>query len=80
MSNYLNYSSQSSIKREESKTQENKSEETVDNAPEIIVKTTDLSKKEKLKKAVKEYGSTVIVFHVGISLLSLGTCYLLVSM
>lgn len=38
-----------------------------------------LSKKEKLKKAVKEYGSTVIVFHVGISLVSLGACYLLVS-
>lgn len=38
-----------------------------------------LSSKEKFKKAVKEYGSTVIVFHVTISLLSLGACYLLVS-
>ncbi|KAG5899297.1 hypothetical protein JTB14_029251 [Gonioctena quinquepunctata] len=38
-----------------------------------------LTRAEKLKKAVKEYGSTVIVFHVGISLMSLGTCYLLVS-
>lgn len=37
------------------------------------------SMKEKLKKAVTEYGSTVIVFHVGISLISLGTCYILVS-
>lgn len=35
--------------------------------------------KSKLKKAVKEYGSTVIVFHVGISLASLGMFYLLVS-
>lgn len=35
--------------------------------------------KSKLKKAVKEYGSTVIVFHVGISLMSLGLCYGLVS-
>jgi Protein of unknown function (DUF1279) len=38
-----------------------------------------VSRKDKLKKAVKEYGATVIVFHVGISLASLGTCYLLVS-
>lgn len=39
----------------------------------------NLSRAEKLKKAVKEYGSTVIVFHIGISLISLGTCYALVS-
>ncbi|XP_067137421.1 protein FAM210B, mitochondrial-like [Centruroides vittatus] len=38
-----------------------------------------LSQKEKLKRAVKEYGSVVIVFHVGISLLSLGGFYLLVA-
>ncbi|XP_060800980.1 protein FAM210B, mitochondrial isoform X2 [Amyelois transitella] len=38
-----------------------------------------MSAKEKLKKAVKEYGSTVIVFHVSISILSLGGCYLLIS-
>ncbi|KAJ8729503.1 hypothetical protein PYW08_001084 [Mythimna loreyi] len=38
-----------------------------------------LSAKEKLKRAVKEYGSTVIVFHVCISLISLGSCYLLIS-
>lgn len=41
--------------------------------------TTELSRKDKLKKAVKEYGSTVIIFHVGISLVSLGSFYLLVS-
>ncbi|KAJ0181774.1 hypothetical protein K1T71_002496 [Dendrolimus kikuchii] len=40
---------------------------------------SSLSAKEKLKIAVKEYGSTVIVFHVTISLMSLGGCYLLVS-
>jgi Protein of unknown function (DUF1279) len=39
----------------------------------------ELSSKDKLKKAVKEYGSTVIVFHVGISLISLGISYTLVS-
>lgn len=38
-----------------------------------------LSAKEKMKNAVKEYGSTVIVFHVTISIFSLGGCYLLVS-
>lgn len=38
-----------------------------------------LSRKEKLKQAVAAYGSTVIVFHVTISLASLGICYLLVS-
>lgn len=54
--------------------------ETDKNVEKIMVTDKDLSRKEKLKKAVKEYGSTVIVFHVGISLISLGTCYLLVSM
>ncbi|XP_022195376.2 protein FAM210B, mitochondrial [Nilaparvata lugens] len=38
-----------------------------------------LSNKDKLKRAVKEYGATVIVFHVSISLMSLGICYLAVS-
>ncbi|XP_068621250.1 uncharacterized protein [Battus philenor] len=38
-----------------------------------------MSAKDKLKKAVKEYGSTVLVFHITISLLSLGGCYVLVS-
>ncbi|XP_059619007.1 uncharacterized protein LOC132263318 [Phlebotomus argentipes] len=45
-------------------------------APEA---TKELSKREKLKIAVKDYGSTVIVFHVTISLASLGLFYLLVS-
>ncbi|XP_055599479.1 uncharacterized protein LOC129748764 [Uranotaenia lowii] len=56
--------------------------------PEVLKeKTTDsdvapevqLTRKDKLKKAVKEYGSTVMIFHVGISLASLGACYVLVS-
>lgn len=37
------------------------------------------SKKMMLKQAFKDYGSTVIVFHVGISLASLGMFYALVS-
>ncbi|XP_058819936.1 uncharacterized protein LOC131682474 [Topomyia yanbarensis] len=40
---------------------------------------TPMTRRERLKKAIKEYGSTVIVFHVGISLASLGACYVLVS-
>ncbi|XP_015432569.1 PREDICTED: uncharacterized protein LOC107188738 [Dufourea novaeangliae] len=35
----------------------------------------DLSKKEKFKILIKDYGRTVIVFHIGISLISLGACY-----
>ncbi|GFN95252.1 protein fam210b [Plakobranchus ocellatus] len=38
-----------------------------------------LSQRQKLQRAIKEYGSTVIVFHVTISLASLGFFYLLVS-
>jgi hypothetical protein len=38
-----------------------------------------LTKKERFKKAVKEYGGTLIAFHVGISLISLGACYTAVS-
>lgn len=38
-----------------------------------------VSKKDQFKKAIKEYGSTVLAFHVGISLLSLGFFYQLVA-
>jgi len=37
------------------------------------------SNADKLKRAVKDYGMTVVVFHVSISLASLGICYLIVS-
>jgi hypothetical protein len=37
------------------------------------------SQRERLKKAVRDYGATVIVFHVGISLISLGGFYVLVK-
>ena len=39
----------------------------------------NLSQREKLKRAVKDYGGTVIVFHVGISLISLGGFYVAVT-
>jgi len=38
-----------------------------------------LTPKEKLKRAAKEYGSVLIAFHVGISLMSLGTVYFFIS-
>lgn len=40
---------------------------------------SQLSQTDRLKRAVKEYGSTVIVFHVCISLASLGGFYVAVS-
>ncbi|GAB0095922.1 uncharacterized protein DMENIID0001_113610 [Sergentomyia squamirostris] len=52
---------------------------TQDTKEENPVGGKELSKKEKLKIAVKDYGATVIVFHVTISLASLGMFYLLVS-
>jgi hypothetical protein len=42
-------------------------------------KNVVLSKAEQLKRAVAQYGATVIVFHVTISLASLGFFYLIVS-
>ncbi|CAL7946976.1 unnamed protein product [Xylocopa violacea] len=40
-----------------------------------MVKMLIQSKKQRFKKIIKDYGSTVIVFHTGISLISLGACY-----
>lgn len=42
-------------------------------------KSSELTPSEKLKKAAKEYGSVLILFHVGISLISLGSVYFLIS-
>ncbi|XP_059482201.1 protein FAM210A-like isoform X2 [Neocloeon triangulifer] len=52
-----------------------KKEEAAEAAPVV----EELSRKERFKRAVKEYGATLIVFHVSISLLSLGGCYTAVS-
>jgi len=38
-----------------------------------------LSQRDKLKRAIKEYGATVVVFHVGMSLSMLGCFYVAVS-
>lgn len=39
----------------------------------------ELSTKDKLKRAVKDYGATVMIFHISISLASLGFSYLVIS-
>jgi len=38
-----------------------------------------LTPRDRLKIAAKEYGAVLVAFHVGISLVSLGTVYLFVS-
>jgi len=40
---------------------------------------TKESTTERLKRAVRDYGATVIVFHVSISITSLGICYAAVA-
>jgi hypothetical protein len=40
--------------------------------------SSKLSHRDKPKHAVKDYGVTVVIFHIGISLLSLGGFYLAV--
>ena len=40
---------------------------------------TELSQMQRFKQMVKEYGTVVVVFHICISLISLGICYTLVS-
>ncbi|KAL5021183.1 hypothetical protein ScPMuIL_000338 [Solemya velum] len=55
------------------------SNETTSNPPQSQPPDSKLNQRQRLKKAVKEYGSTVVIFHVGISLISLGGFYLAVS-
>ena len=46
---------------------------------EVTTTITALSKKDQLKRAIKDYGATVIVFHVIITLASFSFFYLTVS-
>ena len=39
----------------------------------------ELSQREKFKILAKEYGITVVIFHIGISLISLAACYAAVA-
>uniref|UniRef100_A0A1E1WZL5 Putative conserved plasma membrane protein n=1 Tax=Amblyomma aureolatum TaxID=187763 RepID=A0A1E1WZL5_9ACAR len=42
-------------------------------------KPAPVSRREKWKHAIKEYGSTMVAFHVVLSVTSFGICYVLVS-
>lgn len=51
-------------------------------APSVNIEdpsTKPLSSRETFKRAIKEYGGTVLVFHITMSLASLGICYQLVA-
>ncbi|XP_013776615.1 uncharacterized protein LOC106461344 [Limulus polyphemus] len=52
---------------------------TVDKDKQDVSEGKTTSQKERLKQAVRDYGSTVVVFHVAISLVSLGGFYTLVK-
>ena len=39
----------------------------------------ELTQREKFKIIAKEYGITVVIFHIGISLISLAACYAAVA-
>lgn len=84
---HLNASSNQTIhrmfsdKKEQVKPVESKDKESSGdaNASEQQTESVALTPRTKLKNAIKDYGSTVIVFHVAISLVSLGIFYQLVS-
>lgn len=46
-----------------------------DKKQQEIEKKILLNKRERLRIIAKDYGITVTVFHIGISLISLGACY-----
>ena len=50
-----------------------------DSASSTQQAATELSQMQRFKQMVKEYGTVVVVFHVCISLISLGICYTAVS-
>lgn len=72
-SNIRSYSTGSSENKEDIATSKVSSETVYD------CKNVPMSRKEKLKQAMKDYGSTVVIFYIGISLISFGCFYLLVS-
>lgn len=75
------YSTSVGTKTESKMSAEKSTEEKKDGEGEKAEKKTpiELTKREKLKILIKDYGKTIIIFHVGISLLSLGFFYTVVS-
>ncbi|GFQ65024.1 protein FAM210B, mitochondrial [Trichonephila clavata] len=41
--------------------------------------TAKVNQRTRLKQAIRDYGATIVVFHVAISLASLGICYVAIS-
>lgn len=62
---------------EDKKSAKSSSSEGTESTGDVEVK---LTQRQRLKRAVKEYGPVVIVFHICIALISLGFFYSLVSM
>ena len=57
----------------------NTTEASGDSASSTQQATAELSQMQRFKQMVKEYGTVVVIFHVCISLISLGICYTAVS-
>lgn len=49
-----------------------------DRKQQVVTPTPHLSQKERFKIVAKDYGITVVIFHVALSLVSLGACYVAV--
>lgn len=49
-----------------------------DREQQVVTPRLHLSKKERFKIVLKDYGTTVVIFHVAISLVSLSACYVAV--
>lgn len=78
---YQNARRMFSDKKDVAKAAEKQSEknQNIEQSGNATEETVALTPRAKLKNAVRDYGSTVIIFHVAISLVSLGIFYQLVS-
>lgn len=82
-SNYIHrtYSTEKKIGKSDEEIIDNKTvTEVVKNDKEDKASANEkLSARDKLKKTIKDYGATVLIFHIAISITSLGIFYQLVS-
>ena len=67
------------LNEKEADTAPKENKESVDDIAPTEEAPKKLSQKDKLAKVFAQYGTTALVFHVSISLVSLGTSYLAVS-
>lgn len=75
-SSWRMFSDKKDVAKNEKNTNLNNETQNDANAP---TEPVALTPRAKLKNAIKDYGSTVLLFHIGISLVSLGIFYQLVS-